>query len=73
MEYFEAAVVEKDDTTITVTSNDNSENNERIYTLITKGIDNNAEVGDKVKVWTTGQYKESNPIQGQATKIEVVE
>ncbi|WP_442951747.1 DUF3221 domain-containing protein [Paenibacillus sp. GYB006] len=42
------------------------------YILVTREIDYVAEVGDKVRVWTTGQYEESNPIQGEAIKIETI-
>ncbi|WP_368028375.1 hypothetical protein [Paenibacillus sp. DCT19] len=27
-------------------------------------------MGDKVRVWMTGMYEESNPIQGEAINIE---
>lgn len=70
---FKASIVEKDDVSITVSSNDNAENKERLYKLGTNGIDHTAKVGDKVKVWTTGKYEESKIIQGEATKIEVIE
>ncbi|GAB6931168.1 hypothetical protein JCM10914A_51510 [Paenibacillus sp. JCM 10914] len=65
-ETFQAVVIEQDETTITV---DNSGSK---YRLITKDIDYVAEVGDQVKVWTTEQYEESNPAQGEAIKIEKV-
>lgn len=65
-EDFEAIIVNKDEKTVTVSTNGHE------YRLITTEIDFTAEVGDKVKVWTTGQFEESNPAQGKATKIETI-
>lgn len=63
-EDFQAIVVNKDETSVTVSTKGQE------YILVTREIDYAAEAGDKVKVWTTGQYEESNPIQGEAIKIE---
>ncbi|WP_454191160.1 DUF3221 domain-containing protein [Paenibacillus sp. Marseille-Q7038] len=71
-EDFQAIVVNKDETSVTVSKSGLNEKVKRIYTLATTKIDYVAEVGDKVKVWTTGQYEESNPIQGKAIKIEII-
>lgn len=65
-EDFQAIVVNKDEKTVTVSTEGHE------YRLITTEIDYTAEVGDKVKVWTTGQFEESNPAQGKATKIETI-
>ena len=70
-EDFEAVILAKDQSTITiaVTTSDHAEQQ---YRLVTSGINYHAEVGDEVRVWTTGMYEESNPIQGKATKVERV-
>ncbi|MDQ0173586.1 DUF3221 domain-containing protein [Paenibacillus tundrae] len=70
-EDFEAVILAKDQSTITiaVTTSDHAEQQ---YILVTSGINYHAEVGDEVRVWTTGMYEESNPIQGVATKVERV-
>ncbi|WIV17327.1 DUF3221 domain-containing protein [Paenibacillus polygoni] len=65
-EDFQAIVVNKDETSVTVSTKGQK------YILVTREIDYAAEAGDKVKVWTTGQYEESNPIQGEAIKIEII-
>lgn len=65
-EDFQAIVVNKDETSVTVSTNGKE------YILVTREIDYVAEVGDKVRVWTTGQYEESNPAQGEAIKIETI-
>ncbi|WP_160031508.1 DUF3221 domain-containing protein [Paenibacillus sp. An7] len=65
-EDFQAIVVNKDETSVTVSTKGQE------YILVTREIDYAAEAGDKVKVWTTGQYEESNPIQGEAIKIEII-
>nr|WP_285858775.1 DUF3221 domain-containing protein [Paenibacillus sp. MER 99-2] len=69
-ENFEAIVLEKEGSTITVITSDDAKQQ---YILATTGIRFTAEIGDKVRVWTTGMYEESNPIQGEATNIEKVQ
>ena len=65
--HFEAIVLEKNESTITVSP---IKHDEQQYILSTRGLDYSAQVGDKVRVWTTGQYQESYPSQGVATKID---
>lgn len=66
---FEAVVLAKNESTITVSP---TKSTEQQYILGTTGIDYSAQVGDKVRVWTTGQYEDSYPSRGVATKIDQV-
>ncbi|TDQ36618.1 DUF3221 domain-containing protein [Aureibacillus halotolerans] len=66
----EGIVQEKDATTILIS---NGSEGSMLYSLVTKDVAYDADVGDKIKVWTTGQYRESYPVQGVATKIVTTE
>lgn len=66
---FEAIVLYKNESTITVSP---TKSTEQQYILGTTGVDYSAQVGDKVRVWTTGQYEDSYPSRGVATKIDQV-
>ncbi|MBU5353724.1 DUF3221 domain-containing protein [Paenibacillus silvae] len=67
---FEAVVTEKGEKTITVVGMGAVS---QTYILTTNEVAYTAEVGDRVRIWTTGRYQESHPVQATAIKIERVE
>ncbi|PZT55419.1 hypothetical protein [Paenibacillus silvae] len=67
---FEAVVTEKGEKTITVVGIGAVS---QTYILTTDGVAYTAEVDDRVRIWTTGRYQESYPVQVTAIKIERVE
>jgi hypothetical protein len=67
---FEAVVTEKGEKTITVVGLGAVS---QTYILTTNEVAYTAEVGDRVRIWTTGRYQESHPVQATAIKIERVE
>ncbi|PYE45465.1 DUF3221 domain-containing protein [Paenibacillus barcinonensis] len=66
----EVVVTEKGEKTITVVGVGELA---QTYILATNGVAYTAEVGDRVRIWTTGRYEESYPVQATATKIERVD